>query len=127
MELNWAVFVSLLILVYLALRDDLLEVYLARKDFKCKRCGKCCQLKVALTDEEAKALKKKGYANHVEKGYIKRINGWCPFLGIENGRASCKIYSDRPEICRNWPSRKHFRIRAYDNRCSQFKRPWFLP
>lgn len=127
MLLEWGVLVLIIILVYLAFRDDLEEIYLARNSFKCKRCGHCCGLKVTLKDEDKKRLRKHGYGKYINRMFLKRINGWCPFLKIEKGKATCTIYSIRPGLCQRWPKKKFLGIKAYDKRCRQFKRPWFLP
>lgn len=62
------------------------------KFFLCLRCGECCY-RWAVTFEE---------------GYKKKENEKCPYLNdlkIENNKwkeASCKIYKNRPNQCKNF-------------------------
>lgn len=78
------------------------------KNFKCKRCGKCCR-SPRLSKADIKRIKKAGYKKEdflesfpVGK-YIKEKNGWCIFL-TRGKRAFCNVYNARPEICKLYPS-----------------------
>lgn len=73
------------------------------------RCGLCCSLLVRLTESDIGTIRKLGYdaASFVEhtsrkEPILKRINGYCRFLKIENGIATCTIYNSRPKICREY-------------------------
>ncbi|MFW6449753.1 MAG: YkgJ family cysteine cluster protein [Nanoarchaeota archaeon] len=125
MEEVWLVLFVVVVLLYISFRDDLFEIYLASKRFSCKRCGGCCKLRVNLTNKDKQRLKE--YKKYFEGFFLKRINGWCPFLEIKSGKATCRIYSIRPDICRKWPNKKKLGLKAYDKRCTTFKRPWFIP
>jgi len=70
----------------------------------CTTCGKCCKtLVIPATgyDEETIAMKK-GYAGKVkfrgESYHVFDIP--CLYLGDDN---KCKIYADRPEMCKIFP------------------------
>ncbi len=77
----------------------------------CRRCGYCCSLTVKLADEDIARIKKKGYDEDYfveEKGQfkcLKRINGYCVFLKIDEGIASCRIYPFRPNRCVEYPGK----------------------
>lgn len=85
--------------------------------FECRRCGRCCSNMSDLTlfEWEAERIRKHG-AGHKAKvrptiiakvGNAKIVlqwglesrNGRCPFLTAKG----CKIYSDRPLVCRAFP------------------------
>jgi len=81
------------------------------KDFKCKRCGKCCY-PPKLYFMDILRIKKQGYKEEdfVERDfrgipYLKeQKNGKCTFLGKNKKISSCKIYQHRPRICRLYPT-----------------------
>jgi Fe-S-cluster containining protein len=50
----------------------------------CQRCGLCCQSCGDL------------YAGTKEHGV-------CPQFEMKNGVASCKVYEQRPQVCRDYP------------------------
>ncbi|MFH1399819.1 MAG: YkgJ family cysteine cluster protein [Candidatus Woesearchaeota archaeon] len=69
------------------------------------RCGLCCSLLVRLNAEDIKRIRLWGYKERffVAKGpLLKRINGYCVFLEIKEGMATCTIYNDRPQKCREY-------------------------
>ena len=75
-----------------------------REKFRCLRCGKCCKLRVDLSDEDIKRIKMAGKRDFIEgKNHLKRINGFCKFLELKEGKSSCSIYKIRPAICREYP------------------------
>lgn len=81
-----------------------------KSNFKCRRCGYCCQFLVRLTKKEIEDIKKSGYKEEdfVEtdsrgRKRIKFANYYCYFLKIENCIATCKIYPKRPKACRLYP------------------------
>lgn len=102
------------------------------KDFKCKRCGKCCSLRVKPTKEDIKKIKKSGKKgkDFLDGKYLKRIKSkvknknskskQCIFLEFKDGHVGCSIYKNRPEICRKWPNSKGLFGKQVDIRCSQF-------
>ena len=68
---------------------------------KCSKCGQCCSNFIPLTEDEVKRLKKivrkrklKPHRNHVVNAMY---DATCPFLNDEN---KCRIYEDRPMICK---------------------------
>ena len=73
------------------------------------RCGLCCTLLVRLNPEDIIRIKKLGskeedfveYTSRKEP-ILKRVNGYCSFLWLEKGIASCTIYDSRPKICREY-------------------------
>jgi Fe-S-cluster containining protein len=86
---------------------------LTKKNFKCKRCGQCCSPYVILSEKDIKKIEELGHKREdfITESYfkpnakiIRQINGNCMFLAFsDGGEASCKIYSNRPEICRRYP------------------------
>jgi Fe-S-cluster containining protein len=91
--------------------------FLKFRKFKCLRCGQCCRLRVSLSKEDIERLKKSGHKDFIEnKNSLKRINGYCKFLEIKNGKARCSVYKSRPEVCRWWPVAKFL----CDGRCKSY-------
>jgi Fe-S-cluster containining protein len=73
------------------------------------RCGLCCTLLVRLGREDIERIGKLGFgrANFVDKdtkgaAILKRTNGYCRFVEIKGGIASCAIYNSRPQVCRDY-------------------------
>jgi len=120
--------IVIFIFLYLTNINNLIEIFRGRKEFSCKRCGHCCRLLVQVSEKDISRLEKVGYKRKdflekkKDKYYIKRINGYCPWLKIENGNAKCKVYEYRPNICRIFPRKKIFKIKANDCRCNAFKK-----
>jgi Fe-S-cluster containining protein len=98
------------------------EYVLARKKYKCIRCGKCCKLRVDLSEEDINKIKKAGYKDFLTKdNNLKKINGYCLFMTLDNGITSCKLEkSGKPSICRNFPEKRGIFGKAYDYRCRSF-------
>ena len=79
------------------------------KNFTCKRCGSCCN-PPRLYKPDIERIKKLGYKeeefiyrDNLNNNYLKDKNNWCMFLK-KTKPASCKIYKDRPKVCRLYPS-----------------------
>jgi Fe-S-cluster containining protein len=73
------------------------------------RCGLCCTLTVRLDKEDIERIRSLGNTekDFVDKGsddkpVLKRINGYCTFVEIKRGIATCTIYESRPRICREY-------------------------
>ena len=73
------------------------------------RCGLCCSLVVKLSEEDIKRIQGLGYkkdlfVEEIAKGKkaLKRINGYCRFVVIKDGIATCTIYDHRPKVCREF-------------------------
>lgn len=101
---------------------------LVRHAFKCKRCGRCCRLKLRLYPEDVKQLAKGGYRKKyfLAGKYMRRINGYCVFLTLDEGVASCKINCLKPRICRIYPIHKDWLLpKCADLRCSFYRRKLF--
>jgi len=102
------------------------EDFLNGLEFKCKRCGQCCGL-TPFTIADYKLVRRKAEKLHisfvkesinertvyfvksiVEKvqkaGSFEKVDAKdlvCPFLEYDaDKKASCKIYDERPEVCR---------------------------
>lgn len=90
-----------------------------KRKFKCQRCGRCCSLKVCLSKEDIERLEKAGEKGFIEgTNYLKMINGYCKFLTLKNGKASCSVYRSRPDICKNYPIHKGELLpNSFDLRC----------
>ncbi len=88
----------------------------AWRPIECLRCGTCCRRhQPRLSTKEIQALAKglgisvddfiSRYVQVTTVGYLLRqTEKGCVFLTYEEdkARASCRIYSFRPEACRNW-------------------------
>ena len=73
------------------------------------RCGLCCSLVVRLNKRDIDKIKALGYKegffvekNSLGEDVLKRINGYCVFVEIKQGIASCVIYETRPRKCREY-------------------------
>ncbi|VVB78136.1 Putative zinc- or iron-chelating domain protein [uncultured archaeon] len=95
------------------------EFILARKEFKCARCGKCCSLRVKVNKEDIERIKKAGYEDFLDKKNknLKRINGRCRFLTLKNGVTGCEIQDIKPKICKTFPISKGLFGKKIDIRC----------
>jgi len=104
-----------------------LRAYLfGRKKFVCMRCGHCCRLLVKLSKEDIIRLNKKGESDFIgKKGYMRQVNGYCKFLNLKRGVASCSVYDSRPKICRTFPIRIGLLGRRVDLRCRRFLNKFF--
>lgn len=85
--------------------------------FTCERCGECCtKYTVKLSNADIKVIKKLGYdeAEFTEidnnllgpnKFVLKKDDDYkCVFLRKnKNGVLNCKIYENRPLVCRKYP------------------------
>lgn len=67
------------------------------------RCGLCCSLLVRLSDDDIRMIMNQGHKDFVEKTpkvqVLRKINGYCTFVEIKKGVATCTIYDIRPKIC----------------------------
>lgn len=95
---------------------------LGRRKFKCIRCGKCCSFRINLPKEDIERIRKAGYKDFLEKNNrLKKVNGYCIFMNLDNGITSCKLEnSAKPKICRNFPYINGCFGRQCDFRCSSF-------
>jgi len=83
--------------------------------FKCERCGYCCTLRARVSLLDIIRIKKLGYnlLNVIEKdssgkNCIKlKPDGDCIFLERHGKKTACKIYEQRPAVCRRYPGYKH--------------------
>jgi len=84
----------------------------ANLSHKCKRCGVCCTKgDCNIHPEEIERIKKLGYDGFYKKndkretGYMMAtVNGKCMFLDYDKDKkASCRIYKDRPIMCKIYP------------------------
>ena len=87
-----------------------------KENFKCDRyCGECCKKTlVEVSGKDITRIKKSGYNENefLMKGpfnekrlFLKKDEkGWCVFLEKDkDGKYTCKIHKDRPEVCRKYP------------------------
>lgn len=79
------------------------------KNFKCSRCGECCN-SPRLYKADIERIKKFGYkeddfvyTDNLGISYIKDKKGWCMFLN-KGKTAFCVVYGARPKICNQYPS-----------------------
>jgi Fe-S-cluster containining protein len=95
---------------------------LARRRFKCLRCGKCCSFIVKLPKEDIERIKKAGYKDFLEKGnQLKKHNNYCIYMTLEDGICSCRLEnSAKPQICKNFPHIMGVFGKQCDMRCRSF-------
>jgi Fe-S-cluster containining protein len=100
--------------------------FLDNFEFKCKRCGRCCGLTPFTRTDYKRICRKaeklhipfvkqsiKGHTTYLVKCIVKKVQKAgsiekvdpkdivCPFLDYDKDKkSSCKIYEDRPQICR---------------------------
>ncbi|MBD3248413.1 hypothetical protein GF336_00020 [Candidatus Woesearchaeota archaeon] len=73
---------------------------------QCKRCGYCCTFRVRLSFFEYIKLLFLGYRkftlkdNSGKRCLKQKENKDCFFLKRNGDKASCRIYSHRPKVCR---------------------------
>lgn len=122
----------ILFTLFMLERRRIVGLTLGKKKFKCNNCGGCCNLFVRLTEKDINKIKKAGYKGEyfVEKKdkekSLKRVNGNCIFLSIDEGKSKCEIQSYKPKLCMNFPAISLFSIKGYDPRCKSFKLPDIL-
>jgi Fe-S-cluster containining protein len=122
------IYMVLLLALFIFIQKGALQNLLIRnRKFSCINCGCCCRLRVELSDDEIRKIRKHVKIEFAEKeknkNYIKRINKYCIFLKILEGKSRCMIYPYRPKICRNFPKTTVLGIRANDTRCRSFSQP----
>lgn len=66
-----------------------------RRIGQCNRCGDCCTI-VGLTSGNP--------ALSMLAGLLDESDSRCPHLVIENGKATCRIYGNRPVFCKAFPA-----------------------
>jgi Fe-S-cluster containining protein len=127
---GYAIVIS--ITLYLVNHRNILELWRGFKKFNCRRCGHCCRLLVGLSEKDIRRLERAGYkrqdfvSKRRKKYFIKQTNRYCPWMKVFNGRAECTVYKHRPEICRSYPKRKIFGLKAHDCRCYAFAKDKYL-
>lgn len=70
------------------------------KNGSCSKCGGCCSNILPLTDNEKNKIKKIIKKRKLKPSYHIPLNGFdmtCPML---DSNSRCRIYEDRPNICR---------------------------
>ena len=82
------------------------------KTFKCERCAECCiKYIVKLNKEDISRIKKLGFSEkefmekdeHISEFVLKKDDNGCVFLLKGGGLYSCKIYENRPSVCKAYP------------------------
>ncbi len=80
---------------------------LTPSNFRCERCADCCKyLTVKLSKKDISKIKREGYDEFMEfdehiGSYVLRLRDEkCVFLDKGD---NCRIYSIRPEVCREYP------------------------
>ena len=121
MELVTAIINSILILIFIYFYF-VRGYILGKRKFRCLRCGKCCRLIVTLSKDDIKKLERAGYKNFISgRNRLKKINGNCIFLTLEDGINSCKLHQNaKPEVCRTFPIQKGSFGKNLDLRCRGF-------
>jgi len=109
-------------------RTEMAAVRLRKKStFHCNRCGHCCGFNIILTQKDIDKIKETGAEekefldNKLGIKMLKKKNGKCVFMRMEDQSATCSIYEARPVICKRFPSVSYLGIKGYDTRCKAFK------
>jgi len=86
---------------------------ITKENFVCDRtCGECCKyMPVKVVKRDIAAIKKEGYDErdfldydyHIKNHVLKMNGDGCVFLGKKDGKYYCKIYPNRPKVCRKYP------------------------
>jgi Fe-S-cluster containining protein len=88
---------------------------LNKKNFVCERCGECCRVyTVILSENDIQNISSLGYSldsfavidtdpKEGTKTILKREKDGCIFLSYNGGKALCKIYKNKPSICKTYP------------------------
>ena len=76
-------------------------------------------MRVRLNKQDIKRIENAGYGDFLDKEgkNLKRINGYCKFLILDNGITSCRIQDLKPEICNGFPRGKGLFGKKVDIRC----------
>jgi len=93
-------------------------------DFKksvtiCEACNKnCCNIVYVEVPEhdyykrQFWTQRSRGLARPLRKGFFRfKVFAPCPQLDKDN---KCKIYKDRPQVCKNYPRLNHYETRGED-------------
>ena len=84
------------------------QTSLTKKTFErvgsCNRCGRCCKadhLLDACTEKEKRLLRNLSHNKQIDKD----LKGFrCKHVWFKKRKARCKIYENRPEFCRLFPT-----------------------
>lgn len=73
----------------------------------CVKCGKCCNMQATVRGDEEylEFLKLMGFKvtqDRVNKQYLLVDLGTCSHLDKSEGLNKCKIYENRPQLCRDY-------------------------
>lgn len=75
---------------------------------ECSQCGACCSNLLPMTDKEVKRIHRYIKKNHVEEyKHLIPVSGvvidmTCPFMDDSKQKEKCRIYPERPEICKQF-------------------------
>ena len=93
------------------------------KDWKCVRCGKCCHVfkKPIKNKEEVLKAHEKETGFKLNKADVQIILAG-PCEHFDEKTHKCKIYKDRPELCKEYFCKKHTNLdvpegNLYKKRC----------
>ena len=75
------------------------------KKFSCIKCGKCCTLSVAPSEQDIKKIERLGHKrlHFLRKGHLRKNNGICCFAEKRDGQFHCNIHEMKPKTCRDYP------------------------
>jgi Fe-S-cluster containining protein len=98
---------------------------LSSNKFTCSQCGLCCKkVKVAVLNARRFKLPKKV----TEFPYKWDNDGVCEMLEYAEGKAKCKVYENRPVLCRVMDMNKYFKmpvgryLKANKKACKKLKK-----
>jgi len=121
-----AIVATPLILLFLVFRREIACIKAYSEDFKCEKCGHCCQFSILLNKQDIQNIISSGHSKEefLEKKNFLNIlkkdkSGFCVFL---NKDKTCNIYEARPKTCRKFPYLNYLVFKGCDTRCPAVKR-----
>ena len=123
MELGWLALggIDLFVIYYFFVRGFIVSRY----EFSCGRGGFCCRVRVKPTEEDVQRIIGAGHEKEYfidRHGNLKRPNGFCVFLDMHCGQATCTIHDIKPKVCAGWPNKKMLGLKFADTRCCFYKK-----
>jgi Fe-S-cluster containining protein len=79
-----------------------------KQNFSCKKCGKCCMMKLVVNKYDIRKIEKLGKADFYEtdllgRNVLKMNNNKCIFLKKNDSEYYCEVYSAKPKGCADYP------------------------
>jgi Fe-S-cluster containining protein len=84
------------------------ELEAEQHGFSCRRCGKCCMMKLVVNTYDIRKIEQIGKKDFYEtdvlgRTVVKMSNNKCIFLKESPEGFVCEVYSARPKGCSDYP------------------------